>query len=181
MIENQKVQPINNPPLQNNQEVEIKPQRSNRKPLIIIILAIVVIVIGGTIVSSKNKSSNTSTDEESAFEGLPQADKNIQVELVAVEKGKIYTLTVSKIPKEVTGVEYEMQYKTEGPDGKEKIEGIFGTAQVQNGSFNKEVILGTESSGVRRYHKLTDGKATLTLKFVAAKGASRLQKKFDLL
>lgn len=170
------------PPVYKTQQVvpDIKPKPS-RKPLIIVILAVVVLIIGGFVVNAKNKNSNTTVEEDSAFEGLPEADKNIVVELTPIEKGKVYRLLVSKIPKDVTSIEYEMQYKTEAPDGKEKVEGIFGTAVVSGNSLSKEVILGTESSGVRRYHKLTDGKATLTLKFVAPKGATRLQKKFDLL
>lgn len=161
---------------------EIKP-KPNRKPLIIIVLAVVVLIIGGFVVRGRNKNSGPAIEESSTFAGLPEADKNIVVEMIPVDKAKVYTLTISKIPKEVTSIEYEMQYKTEGPDGKEKVEGIFGAVLISgsDGKLTKEVILGTESSGVRRYHKLTDGKATLTLKFVSPKGASRLQKQFNLL
>lgn len=151
-----------------------KPKRNFLKIGIIILIAIVVIG-GGISVLRSVSNSGSSGPAPTATPFLPPADPNIVVELIPLDPGKKVDLRISKIPQDITSVEYELKYKTT-----DKTEGVFGTAQVENAAVTREITLGTCSSGVCKYHSIPSGKGMLTIKFNSTKGATRFQKEFKL-
>ncbi|MBI2029535.1 hypothetical protein HYT02_03915 [Candidatus Gottesmanbacteria bacterium] len=154
---------------------EEQPKKKN--PLIII--AIVVIVLGllwgGARILGIGGGSGSNGPAPTATPFLPPADPNIVVELIPLTTGQTVDLRISKIPADITSVEYELKYKTD-----KLPQGVSGTAQVEDGRVTRELTLGTCSSGACKYHTIPDGKGMLTIKFNSSKGATRFQKEFKL-
>ncbi len=155
------------------------PNPGNKKWLKIGIAVLIIVVIVAPVVlflnSRKNTNTGTAGEEPTPF--LPEADPRIQVELTPKDPGKTVLLKVSRLPKDINSLEYELKYKADS-----KSEGVFGLIKLDSGedSIEREITLGTCSSGVCKYHNVTS-KGQLTIKFNSSKGASRFQKEFDLL
>lgn len=143
--------------------------------MMIVIVVILLIIVGGGIGILRSKGSSSDGPAPTATPFLPPADPNIVVELIPLDPGKAVDLRISKIPDDVTSVEYELKYKTS-----DKTEGVFGTAQVEENRVTREITLGTCSSGVCKYHTIPSGKGTLTIKFNSPNGATRFQEEFQL-
>lgn len=157
-------------------------EKIKQKPILFIVIGFLLLLLIGTttffLIKSSSKSKNT-TSSATPTPVLPPADPSIVVTLEPLDPGKTVLLTISKLPKEIHSLEYELTYKTK----ENKTEGVFGMIKLESGEseVERELTLGTCSSGVCRYHSLSENKGILTIKFISTKGASRFQKEFNLL
>lgn len=157
----------------------IPPQKpKSKKFLVITAIAVILVFIGSSLLILNNKNNTSSTTETDEDVSLPKADPNIKVDLSPKDPGKTVLLSISSLPNNIQTIEYELTYKT----ADNKSEGLFGIIKLNSGenSVERELTLGTCSSGVCKYHQV-EGKGKLTIKFDGSKGASRFQKEFDLL
>lgn len=148
----------------------------------IVVASIIIIAIIAGLVLIINKFFHRSAINKQSGQiksTLKAADPNIKVNLKPADLGKTLTLTITDYSFDITSIEYELTYQTEN----NKQEGVFGQIKLENRekSIQRELTLGTCSSGVCRYHKLIDGLGLLTIKFNSPGGASRFQKEFKLI
>ncbi len=149
-----------------------------KKKLIVGVLFLLLLIWGGSSIIKGRAGSGNITPTPSPTPFLPPADPNIVVTLVPKDRGKTVELTISNYADNMLSIEYELTYKANN-----KTEGVFGTIKIDKGmtTINRELTLGTCSSGVCRYHSLDDGKGILTIKFTSTVGATRFQKEFQLI
>ncbi len=148
--------------------------------IVVASIVIITIIVGLVMIINKFFRKPTTNKQSGQIKStLKAADPNIKVDLKPADLGKTLTLTITNYPSDITSIEYELTYQTEN----NKQEGVFGQIKLENRekSIQRELTLGTCSSGVCRYHNLTDGLGLLTIKFNSPKGASRFQKEFKLI
>lgn len=119
-----------------------------KKYVPLILLGLGALVLVGAFFVIKNKSSgSTSVDEESGLKEVPLEKRPI-VSLTPSSDGHYLTLRVEKIVLDADSFDYLFEYKT----GEGISQGVPGSAQISdNGVFETELLLGTESSGKFRY------------------------------
>jgi hypothetical protein len=122
--------------------------------------------------SSKNADSKDSVFEDPS-EVIPTVSSSVKATITGNTEAVI---KITGIPKGTKEIEYELSYNTESGS----IEGVFGTIDVKSGdSVEEEIIFGTSSSGVNRYHKI-DGPVKGTFKFTGSYGQQILEKEFKV-
>ena len=140
------------------------------------VIILLIGIIGYMMVGSG--SLQTAADkEDSVFkepnEVIPTVDSSVQATITGNKEGVI---EIKGIPKGTKEIEYELSYNTESGS----IEGVFGTIEVKSGdSVEEDIIFGTSSSGVNRYHKI-DGPVKGTFKFTGSYGQRILEKEFKV-
>ena len=140
------------------------------------VIVVLLVVIG--MMTIKSKSAEQTADKETVFEEPGEIIPTVDSSVKATITGKTdATIEISGIPDGTKEIEYELSYNTE--DG--SIEGVFGTIDIKSGAdtAEEEIIFGTSSSGVNRYHKI-DGPVKGTFKFTGSYGQKLLEKEFDL-
>lgn len=140
-----------------------------------VVIIILVGVIGYMMVGSG--TSQTASDKDSVFEDpsevIPTVDSSVKATITG---NKEAVIKIMGIPKGTKEIEYELSYNTESGS----IEGVFGTIDVKSGdSVEEDIIFGTSSSGVNRYHKI-DGPVKGTFKFTGSYGQQILEKEFEV-
>ena len=113
------------------------------------------------------------TDELGA---IPTVDSSTTVTLVAQPGNKEMILKSAGIPKDTSSVDYELSYDTKG-QGKQSVIGTIST--IENNGFEKQMTLGTCSSGRCAYHEVV-GAIQVTLRFTGEYGEKVLSKEFEL-
>ncbi|MGB9637456.1 MAG: hypothetical protein ACPLY7_01520 [Microgenomates group bacterium] len=148
-------------------------------PFLILLLGILILALA--LFLFKKKSSVTNKNE------VIQEETNVEVpfderpftSLVPSKDGHWLKLKVENIKvKKASSVDYEILYQL--PDG--RTQGVPGTIKITEPSFERDILLGSESSGKYRYDEgVKDG--TLTLKFRDDKGklVGKLSTNFSLL
>lgn len=96
---------------------------------------------------------------------LQETDKP-DIAITPTKDGHYITITVTKIPDFIKQIEYELIYSASDA-GLEIEKGVGGTAEIENNSFDRKLLLGTESctNGCKyKYDEgVTGGTLTLTL------------------
>jgi hypothetical protein len=139
--------------------------------------AVILIGIGLAIFFSQKKPTVTEQPQKKEEVGaIPTVDASTTVTLTALQGNKEIVLKSSSVPNGTTSVDYELSYDTKA-QGKQ---GVIGTiSDVKGNSFEKQMTLGTCSSGRCVYHEVV-GAIQVTLRFTGEYGEKVLSKEFTL-
>ncbi len=107
---------------------------------------------------------------------IPTVDASTIVTLAALSGKKEIVMKSSGIPNGTQSVDYELSYDTKA-QGKQGVIGTIST--ITSNSFEKQMTLGTCSSGKCVYHEVI-GAIQVTLKFTGDYGEKVLSKEFTL-
>lgn len=143
----------------------------------IVVGILVLIGIGLGIFFSRQKPKITTQPQKKEELGaIPTVDASTIVTLSALQGNKEIVLKSTGIPNGTTSVDYELSYDTKA-QGKQ---GVIGTiSSITGNSFEKQMTLGTCSSGHCVYHEVVGG-VQVTLKFTGTYGEKILSKEFTL-
>jgi len=147
------------------------------KKLLVILFAVGVLVFGAVLFFVMKGKNSAGTGEEIVKE-VPFADRPV-VSLTPSEDGHWLKLIIDKIQiAKAESLDYELLYSL--PDG--RTQGVPGSVKIETKSIERDLLLGSESSGKFRYDEgVKDG--TLTIRFRDAKGKllAKFSTKFSLL
>lgn len=138
---------------------------------------IVLVGVGLALFFSQQKPKVTEQPQKKEEVGaIPTVDASTTVTLTAMQGNKEIALKSSSVPNGTTSVDYELSYDTKA-QGKQ---GVIGTiSSISGSSFEKQMTLGTCSSGRCVYHEVV-GSIQVTLKFTGDYGEKVLSKEFTL-
>ena len=137
---------------------------------------VLVGIIGGLFISQKRQPVVEQVQKKEEVGAIPTVDASTKVSLSPVQGNKEIILKGSGLPTNTTSVDYELSYDTKG-QGKQ---GVIGTIMsVSGSSFEKQMTLGTCSSGRCVYHEVV-GAIQVTLKFTGDYGEKVFSKDFTL-
>lgn len=144
-----------------------------------LLFGVVIIILVGVIgfMMMGGKTTSTEQDKDSVFEEqeevIPPVDSSVKATITG---NKEAVIEITGIPKGTKEIEYELSYNTASGS----IEGVFGTIETKGKSIvEEEIIFGTSSSGVNRYHVI-DGPVKGTFKFTGSYGQQLLEKEFEV-
>ena len=156
-------------------------------PLILIGVGVLIIVLAVFVVIKSLKSTSPSSTSETQEENVPELTESQwpSVSLIPTEDanipsslGHLLKLKVQKI--NVTGaasMDYLLVYSTS--DGGQQ--GVPGTIKLTGGDIDKNLLLGSESSGKYRFDKgVTQGTITITFRNSNGKSLGKLSTDFHL-
>lgn len=108
---------------------------------------------------------------------IPTVDSSVIVKLAYKIKGQEVTLKINGIPKGTEFIEYSLEYDTESNG----IQGIIGDVELDRyqKSYEKDLTLGTCSSGRCMYHKVV-GSILVSIKFTGDYGEKIFEDEFTL-
>lgn len=143
----------------------------------IVTVVLILVGIGLALFFSQQKPKVTEQPQKKEELGaIPTVDASTTVTLSALQGNKEIVLKSNSVPNGTTGVDYELSYDTKA-QGKQ---GVIGTiSSVSGNSFEKQMTLGTCSSGRCVYHEVV-GAIQVTLKFTGDYGEKVLSKEFSL-
>lgn len=163
--------------------------------LILGVIVALVLVTGIVVMAVSKKNTATTEKTENVLENEPTiapVDSSVVVDFKeAAKKGEV-TLTVKNAPKNTQEIEFTLSYDVENvasednPGGVSQ-EGAIGGCE-KNGDIwecgepstdGRKIVLGTCSSGVCRYHKITSP-IDVNLLFKGSYGERKFEKKYDL-
>lgn len=137
----------------------------------------VIIGVGlGVFFSQQKPKVTPQASKKEELGAIPTVDASTTVTLSALQGNKEIVLKSAGIPNGTTSVDYELSYDTKA-QGKQ---GVIGTiSDIVGNSFEKQMTLGTCSSGHCVYHEVV-GAIQVTLKFTGEYGEKVLSKEFTL-
>lgn len=149
----------------------------NKQYVIVGAVVLVLVVAAVFIMTGTGKSNEKTDNKETVFEkpadAIPTVDSTVVAE---IEGSKDAVISIKGIPEGTEEIEYELSYNTASGS----VEGVFGSIVVEGAdTVEEEIIFGTESSGVKRYHEI-EGKVKGTFKFSGKYGQKLLEKEFSL-
>lgn len=163
--------------------------------LIVGIIAALILVTGVVVVAMNRKSADTSKKTEDVLENEPTiapVDSSVIVTFKDASKKGEVLLTVKDAPKGTKEIEFELSYDaesaaTEDSPGGVTQQGAIGKCEETNGVWEcgepstdgRKIVLGTCSSGVCRYHKITS-QVDVRLIFTGDYGSRKFEKKYSL-
>ena len=124
----------------------------NRKTMMIIggVILVILIFVGFILLPGKPKVNNEKTTPVDGV--IPTIDSSVKISLTALTGKKEVLLSIKNIPINTTGLEYILSYETvEGG-----LQGVNSTAEITRRDFEKNITLGTCSSGTCVYHNIKD-------------------------
>ena len=142
-------------------------------PIILVIIGLAAVVL---IVFAKlgNKRMDVEVEEEApevSLEMRPVASLTPSVD------GYWLKLMIDKVLVKAETLDYELLYKLS--DG--RTQGVPGTVTLKNGVIERDLLLGSESSGIYRYDEgVEQGKLTLRLRDEDGKLVSKFETEFHL-
>jgi hypothetical protein len=138
---------------------------------------VILIGIGLAIFFSQKKPTVTEQPQKKEEVGaIPTVDASTTVTLTALQGNREIVLKSSSVPNGTTSVDYELSYDTKA-QGKQ---GVIGTiSDIKGNNFEKQMTLGTCSSGRCVYHEVV-GAIQVTLRFTGEYGEKVLSKEFTL-
>lgn len=151
----------------------------NYLPFLVLGLGVLVLVVSVFVFVKKGKSSkiNGGEEAEGTVMELP-LEKRPFVSLVPSKDGHWLKLLVSGIKIEAKTLDYELLYKL--PDG--RTQGVPGTVELKESNFERDILLGSESSGKFRYDEgVREGTLSLRFRDSAGKLVGKLSGGFTLL
>ena len=152
---------------------------SDKKILIIggVILAVILagyfVIRGRTSQTVENRQDILPTSEV-----IPTVDSSVIVKLEPFNQRREVTLAVENLPNGTKTLEYEITYETEGGLS----EGSASSPADVSGKkkFEKKICLCTQSASVKRFHKLSNYKIKVNLKFEGSYGKKLFEKEFKI-
>lgn len=148
-------------------------------PFLVLGLGVLVLLVAIFVFLNKNKGKvevNEEVDDEKIVE-IP-FEKMPFVSLTPSKDGHWLKLSVSGIKIEAKTLDYELLYKL--PDG--RTQGVPGTVELSSTNFERDILLGSESSGKFRYDEgVKEGTLTLRFRDNAGKLVGKLSGGFTLL
>ncbi|MBI4973889.1 hypothetical protein HZC27_04740 [Candidatus Roizmanbacteria bacterium] len=107
----------------------------------------------------------------------PTVDASVKVQLTSGVGKKDAELKVEEVPPGTQTVEYELSYQ----EKQKGLQGVLGTVTLGENQkeFNKQITLGTCSSGRCVYHEVV-GKVKATLKFSGSYGDKIFEKEYEM-
>jgi len=132
-------------------------------PIFLIIVGLLIVGGAAYFVLGRG-SSDEIIDEEEQVAEIP-ADMRPTASLTPTEDGHYLNLRISDIRIEAASLDYEILYQTAAGI----TQGVPGTAMLTGDSVEREILLGSESSGKFRYDEGVQ-EGTLTLRFRNEKG-----------
>lgn len=107
----------------------------------------------------------------------PTVDASVKVQLTSGVGKKDAELKVDAVPPGTQTVEYELSYQ----EKQKGLQGVLGTVTLEENQteFNKQITLGTCSSGRCVYHEVV-GKVKATLKFSGSYGDKIFEKEYEM-
>jgi hypothetical protein len=147
-------------------------------PFLVLIVGFLVLLFA--IVAAKKRAlvkEEALSDQEENMPEIP-FDKRPFTSLIPSKDGHWLKLKVEDIRVQAVSLDYEILYQL--PDG--RTQGVPGTIKLTGSSFERDILLGSESSGKYRFDEGVK-KGTLTLKFRDDKGklVGKLSTDFALL
>lgn len=142
--------------------------------LLLVALLLVVVLSRGNNKPAVTSEKQTNPTEQTA---IPTVDTSVKVDLLPRDGKKEMTLTIKGMPTKTQSIDYELSYLTK----QQGLQGIIGTITLQTAEseYEKQLTLGTCSSGKCVYHEVV-GKIKVTLKFSGEYGEKLFDKEFDL-
>ena len=149
-----------------------------KKKMMIAVVGLLVLggIVLGIFFSQKKAAVVEQPTKQEDLGVIPTVGASTTVTLAALTGNKEMVLKSNGIPSGTTSVDYELSYDTKA-QGKQ---GVIGTVNTITGnSFEKQMTLGTCSSGRCVYHEVV-GAIQVTLKFSGDYGEKILSKEFSL-
>ena len=128
----------------------------NKKNLILIALVICSSVLFSGCGKKKTTITEVKTNKQTAVEMELSNTEKPYIALTPRADGHELTLKVSNISSKITNAEYELIYTAED-EGLEIEKGVNGTQKIDNTSFEKKLLLGTESCTSGCKYKYDEG------------------------
>ncbi len=132
-------------------------------PVILFVLGALILVWGIFFLRGKNDNVSQVEDEESVPE-IPFTQRPV-VSLTPTDDGHYLIMRMNGLGLEAQTLDYEILYDT--ADG--ITQGVPGTAQLNGSEIERDILLGSESSGKFRYDEGVE-MGTITLRFRNDKG-----------
>lgn len=168
----------------------------NKNTKLIIGVIVTLIIVTGVVVMALNRGSDTTTEKtENVLENEPTiapVDSSVVVGFTEGAKTGEALLTVKNAPSGTDSIEFELSYEAESAASDEghggaTQQGAIGECKENNGTWEcgepaadgRKIVLGTCSSGVCRYHKITS-QIDVRLKFNGSYGERMYEKKYSL-
>lgn len=124
--------------------------RINKKLILIILLAIFILILFAFFLIKKNNKEVQETITVPTPETIPTVDPSVKISLTPVNQKKSVLLAIKNIPSKTKTIEYVLSYETK--DG--GLQGVNSAVTVNSSHFEKEILLGTCSSGTCVYHQI---------------------------
>ena len=149
-----------------------------KKKIIVVVVGLLILIgVGGGIFLSQKKPTLVEQPKKQADLGaIPTVDASTTITLTALQGNKEIVLKSTTVPNGTTSIDYELSYDTKA-QGKQGVIGSVST--ITGNSFEKQMTLGTCSSGRCVYHEVV-GAIQVTLKFTGEYGEKVLAKEFTL-
>jgi|SRR5581483_6047442 len=151
-------------------------------PLFIAALLGIAFILGVFIVRHNNSVANNDDEEAQNIPDLPDDQKPI-LALVPTSDGHYLSLKIEEINKikDVNSLDYELTWKANNA-GNVTTQGTSGAVKVAGqSSYNKDILLGSESSGKFRYDQgVETGSLTLRFRNSSGKLLGKVSSEFHL-
>lgn len=168
----------------------------NKNTKLIVGIVATLVIITGVVVMALNRNSGAHREStENVLENEPTiapVDSSVEVTFTEGAKKGEALLTVANAPSGTRGIEFELSYEAESAATEESAagstqQGAIGECKEMSGTWEcgepaadgRKIVLGTCSSGVCRYHKITS-QIDVRLKFTGSYGERMFEKKYSL-
>lgn len=131
---------------------------------------------GGMLVSQQQPKKVDQVQKKEEVDAIPTVDSSTIVALKSLQGNREIVLEGKGVPNGTSSMDYELSYDTKD-QGKQGVIGTIST--INGGSFEKQMTLGTCSSGRCVYHEVI-GSIQVTLKFTGEYGEKILIKELSL-
>ncbi len=139
-------------------------------------VVIVLGIVGGIFLFKQKPTTVPRVQKQTETDAIPTVDSSTVATLKGLQGNKEMLLSATGVPNGTTSVDYELSYDTKA-QGKQ---GVIGTiSEITGNTFQKQMTLGTCSSGRCVYHEVV-GSIQVTLKFTGDYGEKVLVKEFSL-
>lgn len=124
--------------------------KNNKKLILVILLAIFILILFNFFLRENGKEEVNEKITISAPQIIPTVDASVKISLIPINQKKSVFLSIKNIPSKTKTIEYILSYETK--DG--GLQGVNSTVAVNSSDFEKEIVLGTCSSGTCVYHQI---------------------------
>lgn len=153
----------------------MKPEQ--KKFIIIGAVVVLLLVAGFWLVGGRKQKQSDDREPFPTEMVIPTVNASVKVDLSANANGQEVVLSIDEIPEGTETIDYELAYNT----ASQGLQGVIGTISLDEGesSYEKEITLGTCSSGKCVYHQVV-GKIKLSLKFNGDYGEKVFEKEYEI-
>ena len=150
--------------------------KPEQKKYLVIAGVIIVLLVVGLWLFGRTKQVKTDNKEPFPTEMvIPTVDDSVVVNLEDKGNGKEVVLKIENAPSGTEFIDYELSYNT----AQQGLQGVIGTITESGVGYQKELTLGTCSSGTCIYHQVV-GKIKLSLKFNGSFGEKVFEKEYSI-